>query len=69
VIREVHVAGEPMGDIQQCARCGYILVEGIPQWRAWSTGAHVEVRTVQASNSVRVTTDAPTCKEAPRASA
>ena len=46
----VHVADEPMGPIQQCARCGITLIDyrnaaGIGEWEPswWATGAFVGV--------------------------
>ena len=46
----VHVAGEPMGPIQQCARCGVTLIDyrntaSIGEWEPswWAVGAFVGV--------------------------
>jgi hypothetical protein len=46
----VHVAAEPFGPIQQCARCGVTLIDyrnsaGIGEWSPswWETGAFIGV--------------------------
>jgi hypothetical protein len=62
----IHVAGEMVGLVQLCTRCGEVLTDyngcwipdGDPRPRGWATGAHIEVERFNGMTS-SVVVDGP----------
>lgn len=58
-IREtVHQAGEVLGQVQRCTRCGWILVADVTRERPYLPGVPV----VECSKTTWATTRRPTCR-------